>query len=542
MTTIRCRLESCLKTERIQLDRIRWLYDGAISAKKTDTSAQDKKYILYWMQTSVRTTYNYGLEYALEAATALALPLQVIYFLSDRSAVPKKQLARDPNAFAFSTERHAKFALEGLASTKSRLKERGIDLKIILSGNTKQESENEENEDEFGATRYHLLDRCARNAVLVVTDRAYIRFSANDTLRCAEYAKESKNAWGLVQVEGDVVVPSAIASDKEEYSARTIRPKVTRHLAKFLVQLKEQDISDKIKSSNLNLLHFLPFKLLNKNTSTEDCILEIDPARKAEMLEALDLDRSVIPVESMLGGEDEAERHAREFARSKLCKYAEARNEPGADGSSNLSCYLHYGHISPVWIALLVKEIDDANNKNSQDAFLEEMIVRRELSVNFVVYNPDRYDSIEGIPDFAKKTLNDHRGDERPHIYTLKDLESGLTEDKYWNAAQLEVVHSGRMHGYMRMYWGKKILEWSKTPEEAFERTVYLNNKYSLDAPHPNSYTGVAWTFGKHDQGWREREIFGKVRYMNETGLKRKFDMDGYVQKIKSLRESCGDE
>nr|CCA21946.1 deoxyribodipyrimidine photolyase putative [Albugo laibachii Nc14] len=532
MTTIRCRLESSIKSGRIQPERISWLYDGG---NCEDTSA---KYLLYWMQTSVRTTHNYSLEYAIEAATALSLPLQVIYFFSDRSSVPEEQLSRDPNAFAFSTERHAKFALEGLASTKMRLKERGIDFKIILYRKPTHESENEENEDQSDATRYHLLEKCARDALLVVTDKPYIRFSANDTMRCAEYALERQKLWGLVQVEGDVVVPSAITSDKEEYSARTIRPKVTRQLTKFLVELKKQDISEKIKSSDSKLLCFLPLELFTKEKNSADCVLEIDPTRKSEVLDALDLDRSVVSVDSIIGGEDEAERHTQDFAKNKLSKYAEARNEPGADGSSNLSCYLHYGHISPVWIALLVKNIDNENSKNSRDAFLEEMIVRRELSVNFVVYNPNFYDSFEGIPNFAKKTLNDHRGDKRPHIYSLDDLESGRTDDNYWNAAQLEVVHSGQMHGYMRMYWGKKILEWSETPEEAFKRTVYLNNKYSLDAPHPNSYTGVAWTFGKHDQGWREREIFGKVRCMNETGLKRKFDMDGYIQKIKTMRES----
>jgi deoxyribodipyrimidine photo-lyase len=198
-----------------------------------------------------------------------------------------------------------------------------------------------------------------------------------------------------------------------------------------------------------------------------------------------------------------------------------------------MSPYLHFGQISPLFIALEVKK----TKSPGIEAFLEELIVRRELSMNFVFYN-ENYDSFEAIPEWAKKTLKTHQKDKKPYVYTLEELEKAATHDPYWNATQKEMVIQGKMHGYMRMYWGKKILEWSKTPEEAFRNTLYLNNKYELDGRDPNGFTGVAWCFGKHDRPWGERPIFGNVRYMNDKGLKRKFDADEYVKMIKNLDKS----
>ena len=165
---------------------------------------------------------------------------------------------------------------------------------------------------------------------------------------------------------------------------------------------------------------------------------------------------------------------------------------------------------------------------------MEELIVRRELSVNFVFYNDD-YDSFNAVPAWARKTLMAHQKDKREYVYTLKELEGAGAHDPYWNAAQREMVFKGKMHGYMRMYWGKKIIEWSRTPEEAFQNALRLNNKYELDGRDPNGFAGIAWCFGKHDRPWGERPIFGSVRYMNEKGLKRKFDADEYVKRMGTL-------
>ena len=215
---------------------------------------------------------------------------------------------------------------------------------------------------------------------------------------------------------------------------------------------------------------------------------------------------------------------------NKLQRYAEHGNDPGLDYHSNMSPYLHFGQISPLYIYLRLTDVPE----EVRSVFLEELVVRRELSMNFVYYN-DHYDGFDCIPSWAKATLDKHHNDERPYRYTLMVLEEAKTHDHYWNAAQLEMVLTGKMNGYMRMYWGKKILEWSETPQEAYQAAVYLNNKYNLDGRDPNAFAGIAWCFGKHDRPWREREIFGTIRYMNASGLDRKFDMPRYLEKVERL-------
>jgi deoxyribodipyrimidine photo-lyase len=308
----------------------------------------------------------------------------------------------------------------------------------------------------------------------------------------------------LIQVETDVVVPVEETSPKEEYAAATIRSKIKKKLADFLVPLKEHEPI--IDSLSLDFDSF-----------------DIEDVTKA--ISRLRIDRSVKRVDSFHGGTKEAKNHLEIFLESKLDRFPELRNDPTLDYLSHMSPYLHFGQISPLDIALKVSK----TRSPGVEAFLEELIIRRELSMNFVFYNK-KYDSLEGIPDWAKKTLRTHQKDSRPYLYSLKELESARTHDPYWNAAQKEMVVKGKMHGYMRMYLGKKILEWSKTPEEAFKMAVYLNNKYELDGRDPNGFTGVAWCFGKHDRPWGERAIFGNVRYMNDRGLKRKFDADKYVK------------
>jgi deoxyribodipyrimidine photo-lyase len=196
-----------------------------------------------------------------------------------------------------------------------------------------------------------------------------------------------------------------------------------------------------------------------------------------------------------------------------------------------MSPYLHFGQISPLYIALKVQ----GAKSPGQDSFLEELIVRRELSMNFVLYNR-HYDSFDCLPAWAQASLTAHGKDRRPYLYPLKTFETAQTHDPYWNAAQGEMLITGKMHGYMRMYWGKKILEWSSSPEEAYRIALYLNNKYELDGRDPNGFAGVAWCFGKHDRAWGERPIFGKIRYMNANGLRRKFDAGAYVKKIDRMR------
>ncbi|KAG7390493.1 hypothetical protein PHYPSEUDO_007719 [Phytophthora pseudosyringae] len=531
MVSVRRALEKLKLPSGLHRERIQWLYEGA-------KPQPEGGYLLYWMQTSVRTKHNYALEYAVAAANELKLPLHVVYLFPDRSVVAalqpdgedawKAEAVQDANAHAFVTERHALFALEGLADVHRRLAGRGLSLDVF----------HHQHKPSKRPTRDELLAFCARNAALVVTDRPYLRpwRSALDKLVSSVEdegdAAGSGSSFGVVQVEGDVVVPAAVVTDKEEYAARTIRPRITKHLDRYVVPLEsfalEQAYQTEGQSLRAVLGELKQLKPLDV-TSTEAV---------PGTLELLDVDRSVKSVGwHFKGGEAAASACAKKFLTAdKLASYATERNEPSLDAGSDLSLYLRFGHICVVRVVLAAHKLKGVTRaKQGLASFLEELIVRRELSVNLVVFNNGSYDSMRCLPNYAQVTLQEHAGDERDTLYSREKLESFQTGDRFWNAAQRELVVTGKMHGYMRMYWGKKLLEWTRTPEEGFNAALVLNNKYALDAPDPNSYAGVAWTFGKHDQGWKERPIFGKVRYMNEAGLKRKFRMDAYVLKVGRL-------
>lgn len=432
------------------------------------------EYVLYWMQASQRTEYNHALEYAISKANDLLQPIVVFFGITDH--------------FPEGNERHYYFMLEGLREVKRSLEKRGIKMVI------------QHRSPELG------IVTLAKDASLVMVDRGYLRIQK-------EWRKDvaQRLTCPLIQVESDVIVPVEEASPKEEYAAATFRPKINKKLDHFLVPLKEREpVTDSLS------LQF-------------DC-LDLDDMD--QVLSKLPIDRSVKRVHEFPGSTKEAKRHLAIFLEKRLDHYAELRNDPTLDSLSRMSPYLHFGQISPLYITLKAME----TKSPGQEAFLEELIVRRELSMNFVFYH-EKYDSFESIPEWARKTLKAHQKDKRPYVYTLQELESVKTHDPYWNAAQKEMVFKGKMHGYMRMYWGKKILEWSKTAEEAFRNALYLNNKYELDGRDPNGFAGVAWCFGKHDRPWGERPIFGNIRYMNDKGLMRKFDADEYVKMITNLEK-----
>ena len=435
-------------------------------------SPSDGRYVLYWMQASQRVEYNHALEYAISKANDLHQPVVVFFGITDH--------------FPEANERHYGFMLEGLRDVESSLRQRGIRMVI------------QHRSPEMGVVQL------AKRASLVVVDRGYLRIQRQWRTTVAD-----RIDCPLIQVESDVVVPVEEASPKEEYAAATIRPKISKKLSRFLVPLKEIDpVVDALS------LDFESFDLIDLTKA----------------ISKLRIDRNVKRVDSLHGGTSEAKKHLRDFVSNKLDHYAELRNDPTLDYQSLMSPYLHFGQISPLEIALEISK----TRSRSKEAYIEELIVRRELSMNFVHYN-ETYDSFDSIPQWARKTLRAHQKDRRPYLYTFEELERAQAHDAYWNAAQKEMVLEGKMHGYMRMYWGKKLLEWSKTPEQAFQTALHLNNKYELDGRDPNGFAGVAWCFGKHDRPWGGRVVFGNVRYMNEGGLKRKFDADGYVNKIRRL-------
>jgi deoxyribodipyrimidine photo-lyase len=254
-----------------------------------------------------------------------------------------------------------------------------------------------------------------------------------------------------------------------------------------------------------------------------------------DVLTTLKTDRSVPEVAWIRPGQKAALKALRYFVSKRLEYYDKLRNNPVMAGTSDLSPYLHFGHISAQRVALEVKGAPISGK--IKDSFLEELIVRRELADNFCLYNR-HYDSFNGFPAWGQKTLNEHMRDKREHLYKYSEFESGRTHDRLWNAAQMQMVHTGKMHGYMRMYWCKKILEWSKSPEEALSTAKKLNDRYELDGRDPNGYTGIAWSIGGlHDRPWIERKVFGKIRFMSYDGCRKKFDIEAYIRKFEEVRD-----
>jgi deoxyribodipyrimidine photo-lyase len=450
-------------------DRIQPLNDRGVQ--------ENAQYVLYWMQQSQRARHNPALERALQHANEEGLPLLVVFGLMDD--YPEANL------------RHYTFMLEGLQDTQQRLRERGIKL-VVRQGRP----------DDVA------LD-AAEDAAVLVTDRGYLRHQKQWRARVAGEA-----LCRVEQVEGDVVVPVETVTDKAEYAARTIRPKIHEHLERCL-QLPDPTPVD-TPSLDLDV---------EAGSSLDDV---------KQVTDRLALGRNVSPVSALYrGGSSEAERIVERFLAEHLEGYDENRNQIHTNAVSHMSKYLHFGQVSPVWLAQQVRQGEGP--EGDVESYIEELVVRRELSMNHVHFRPDTYDAYECLPEWARETLAEHADDEREHAYGRAELEQGETHDPYWNAAMKEMRETGYMHNYMRMYWGKKILEWSPTPRTAFERTLRLNNTYFLDGRDPNSFANVAWIFGLHDRGWKERPVYGKVRYMSRGGLERKADPDAYVEKVDRL-------
>ena len=306
------------------------------------------------------------------------------------------------------------------------------------------------------------------------------------------------------EVDGHNIVPCWQASAKQEWAAYSIRPKIHRLLDEYLVD----------------------FPLVKKHPFPWPEAMDND-WQAAER--AIRRDRTP-DVNWAPPGERAANKHLEEFIDQRLIRYDADRNNPVKNGQSGLSIYLHFGQISAQRAAMMA-----LSSLTDSSPFLEELVVRRELADNFCCYNP-HYDSVQGFPNWAYETLKQHENDPREYLYSIKELEEAKTHDELWNAAQMEMVLRGKMHGYMRMYWAKKILEWTTTPAEALRAAIYLNDRYELDGRDPNGYTGIAWSIGGvHDRAWKERPIFGKVRYMSYNGAKTKFSIKGYVEKINSF-------
>ena len=451
----------------IENERIHFLNENPIN--------KSGKYVVYWMQSSQRIEYNHALEYAINKANELDKNLVVYFGITEN--------------YPEANERHYYFMLEGLKEIKEKLYQKNIRF-IVLKGSPEIEILN------------------LKDTALIVSDAGYLRHEK----LWRNYVAERCNCQ-FINVETNVIVPIETASNKEEYSAATLRRKLSKLVSQFFILPEALNYKGNFESK-LNFCN----EILVEDTEN--------------VIEKLNIDKNVKKVTQFVGGTSQAKKILEYFLENKLKVYDIRRNEPSGEICSDMSPYLHFGQISPIYIYNRVIEFfeDDINYENAKKAYLEELFVRRELAMNFVNYN-EFYDSYEGLPNWAKATLEAHTSDQREYIYELEELEKANTHDKYWNAAQNELILTGKMQGYMRMYWGKKVIEWTENPKTAYEILIYLNNKYELDGRDANAYTGVAWCFGKHDRPWGSRAIFGNVRYMAESGLKRKFDMEEYVNK-----------
>lgn len=430
--------------------------------------------VLYWLSRDQRAQDNWALLHAQQLALDHQAPLAVVFNL-----VPR---------FLQAAYRQYDFLLRGLKETAARLEQHNIPF-FLLQGDPAE-------------TIPAFLKNCRAGAL--VADFDPLRLKRQWKSQVMERLQIP-----LVEVDTHNIVPCWVASPKLEFAAYTLRPKIQRLLPDFLTDLPPLQN------------HLFPWT---------------DPRPSidwSQVLAGITADPNVPPVTWCQPGEAEARERLQTFIRRGLRQYDSDRNDPTLSGQSDLSPYLHFGHISAQRVAWEVQQTDAP--QAAKQAFLEELIVRRELSDNFCYYNPD-YDTFGGFPEWAQKTLNQHRADPRDYVYSLMAFESGQTHDALWNAAQREMVLRGKMHGYLRMYWAKKILEWTPSPEEALRIAIYLNDRYELDGRDPNGYVGVAWSLGGvHDRAWGERPVFGKIRYMSLSGCRRKFKVDQYIAWVGEL-------
>ena len=442
------------------------------------------KYVLYWMQMFKRTSHNHALKFAIEQANERGLPLVVYEGLK--------------YYYPWASDRLHTFILEGVAEKRKAFERLGITYIFYLQKDKKSPKQ--------------TVKKIAKDAAILVTDDFPCFIIPDHNAAIVEKAKIP-----VFQVDSNGIIPMS-KFEKENYGAYTIRPKINKILDEYFVPFEEA-------------------KIKNKKTDIKiDCPdTEVTEKNLAKLVAECDIDHTVKPSPVYHGGTKNGRKRLKYFIEKILPNYDETRNKPEIDGSSRLSSYLHFGFLSSLEIALAVK---DANApKKSKDAFLEELIVRRELAYNFTDFNKN-YDSLKALPDWVQQTMREHVGDERPEIFSLEELENCATYDELWNATQREMNITGEVHNYVRMLWGKLVIQWSKNYEEAFAVLEHLNNKYCLDGRNPNSYAGILWCFGKHDRPWMEREIFGKMRFMTCGSTGKKFDSKKYIEWTRTLEEN----
>ena len=441
------------------------------------------EYVLYWSQIFRRPHDNLALAFAIARANEAGLPC--IFYESIRPDYP------------FASDRFHTFVLEAAKQTAAALEKRGIAHFFFLPKTPEQAR--------------GIVKKLAERARLVVSDDSPTFIAEHNEKAAAQIAVP------FYVVDDNAVVPLALFP-KEEYAARTIRPKMHKVLADWLVPIDEPAPRKSPRAIDL------PFDA-------------IDFSREAipKLVAGCEIDHGVAPVSEFPGGHETAEKQLDSFLKKKLRAYDIDRNEPSRDATSHLSPYLHFGMVSARKVALEARAFaKDGGDPNCADAFLEQLLVRRGLAFNFAARNR-RHRTFDAIPKWAKETLALHEKDVRPAVVSRAALEAARSPDDIWNAAQRELLSRGVIHNYLRMLWGKLVITWTKKPADAHATLVYLNDKYALDGRDPDGYTNIGWCFGLHDRPWPERAVFGTVRSMTSRSTAQKFDLDGYLASTRSL-------
>lgn len=428
-----------------------------------------------------RTAKNSALNFAIQQANLRKIPLVVYEGLK--------------YYYPWANDRIHTFILEGVEEKRAEFEELGIKYLFYLQP-----------DETFPK---NTIADLAKEASLIVTDDFPCFIIPGHNQRIAERAQIPVYA-----VDSNGIIPMS-KFEKEQYAAYTIRPRIKRMLPDYLQFEKDEKIIVRADNLQVNC----------PDTRVENI---------SELVKNCAIDHTVRPSPIYHGGRLNAQKRLTHFIRNIFPNYAETRNECSIDGSSRLSPYLHFGFLSVQEIVEAVEQTDV--RAESKEAFLEELIVRRELAYNFTRFNPN-YDSLSCLPNWTQETMRKHADDTRDRIYTIEQLESFKTHDEIWNAAQRELVETGGMHNYVRMLWGKNVIAWTRSYEEAFAILEDFNNKYALDGRNPNSYAGILWCFGKHDRPWFERNVFGTIRYMTSGSSGKKFNSKKYIEWTKSFAQ-----
>jgi deoxyribodipyrimidine photo-lyase len=464
----------------VAADRIRVLNNAS--------PGRNCKYVLYWMQMNRRVSENHALAHAAEIANSHSLPLLVY-----------EGLTCDYKA---ANDRQHTFVLEAVPETAAALVTMGAGYLFYLRARKADPND--------------VLYRLASHAHTVVTDDYPVFIAAEHNARVP-----ARIGVPFIAVDSSCVVPMS-RHEKRNYAAYTIRPKISRALAGCLQRVGMPKVEHRWREN------LLPSDVAELRTS-------VTLSNIPQLVAGCEIDHSVHPSCEYRGGAKAANERLTIFLEDRLRRYARESSRPSKHATSNLSPYLHFGQISAIEVVLAVRKYA-AEHKLMADEFLEELIVRRELAFNFARFAGASAESLEVLPDWCKRTMEKHARDPRPHLYSFEQFEHAGTHDDLWNAAQRELLLRGTIHGYYRMYWGKKIIEWSPAYEDALRTMIRLHDVYALDGRDPNTYTNILWCFGLHDRPWGERPVFGQLRYMSYEGMKRKTDVARYIVEIDAFR------